>query len=159
MAEWLTGKCSLCQSCANWHEPRRKPALSGASSPLATTHSRLTDDYLTCCRGAILLTEANLELVESMAMPAAVLIPLSALLCCVIIISGVLQCFAPAKLKRLQDKVRPHHVNCSESAGGVFLERLREKQARSPSLLYRLSGFMLMGAGVLGLLFVLGLIH
>ena len=42
------------------------------------------------------------------------------------------------------------------SAGGAFFERLREKQARHTSILYRLSGLLLMGFDVLMLLFVLG---
>lgn len=87
-------------------------------------------------------------------MPVAIFLPIFAILCCVIIAHGALQCFAPAMLKRLEDKLFfPRHINWSESAGGAFLEKLREKQARNPSLLYRLSGFVMMGAGALMLVF------
>ena len=48
---------------------------------------------------------------------------LFAILSCLIIVQGALQCFAPARLKRIQDRLRPQHVNWSESAGGAFFEK------------------------------------
>ncbi len=69
-----------------------------------------------------------------------------ALVCLVLIAAGALQCFAPARLKEIQDKLQPKGDN-SQSAFGSFFERLREKEARQPSLLYRFSGFVLMSIG------------
>jgi uncharacterized protein YjeT (DUF2065 family) len=81
---------------------------------------------------------------------------LSAVFCLVIIASGALQCFAPRKLKEIEDRLRPKGEWCA-SAGGTVFERLRERQATRPSVLYRLSGLALMAMGILMLVFVLGL--
>ena len=77
-----------------------------------------------------------------------------ALLCVLLISQGVLQCFATRKLKDIQDRLRPKG-DWASSAGGAFFEQLREKQARQPSLLYRLCGLAVMGLGVLMLIAVL----
>jgi uncharacterized protein YjeT (DUF2065 family) len=77
-----------------------------------------------------------------------------AVICCVFIIQGWLQCFAPAKLKQIQDRLRPQRFDWSKGGSGFF-ERLREKQARNPSLQYRLGGLVLMGLGVFMLIQVL----
>jgi hypothetical protein len=69
------------------------------------------------------------------------------LACVLLIAQGALQCFAPQKLKDVQDKLRPKG-DYSDSALGRFFERLREKQASEPSALYRFSGLMLMGMGI-----------
>ena len=84
-------------------------------------------------------------------MPNAVLTPIFAILCCLVIAHGALQCFDPVRLKRIQDKLRSQHFDWSDSAGGAYFEKLREKQARDPSFLDRLSGLVMMGAGFLGL--------
>jgi uncharacterized protein YjeT (DUF2065 family) len=76
--------------------------------------------------------------------------------CLVLIASGALQCFAPPKLKALQDKLRPRG-DWSGSALGGYFERLRERQATRPSVFYRLSGLALMAMGFLMLGFALGL--
>jgi len=86
-----------------------------------------------------------------LAMKSAILDVLFAVLCVVIIAQGALQCFAPRKLKELQDKLRPKG-EWSSSAGGAFLERLRAKQAAEPSPLYRFSGLLLLAIGVVVLL-------
>jgi hypothetical protein len=70
------------------------------------------------------------------------------LACALLIAQGVLQCFAPQKLKDVQDRLRPKGDYWG-SALGSFFERLREKQASEPSALYRFSGLMLMGMGIL----------
>ncbi|HEY1576932.1 MAG TPA: hypothetical protein VGF82_07665 [Terracidiphilus sp.] len=80
-------------------------------------------------------------------MPTAILIPLFAICCCVLVVQGALQCFAPARLKRIEDKLGLFRVN-KDSAGGAFIRKARIKQARNPSLLYRLSGLLLMGIGL-----------
>jgi uncharacterized protein YjeT (DUF2065 family) len=82
---------------------------------------------------------------------------LSALFCLVVIAAGALQCFAPRKLKEVEDRLRPKGEWCATSGGGRLFEKLREGQARRPSVLYRLSGLALMAMGVLMLVFVLGL--
>jgi hypothetical protein len=64
-----------------------------------------------------------------------------------LIAQGALQCFAPQKLKDVQNRLRPKG-DYSGSALGSFFERLREKQASEPSALYRFSGLMLMGMGI-----------
>lgn len=78
-----------------------------------------------------------------------------AIMCVVLIAAGALQCFAPKKLKEIQDKLRPRG-DYSSGAFGAFFEKLREEDARQPSLLYRFSGFMVMSIGafmlVLGVL-------
>jgi uncharacterized protein YjeT (DUF2065 family) len=68
------------------------------------------------------------------------------IVCLVLIAAGALQCFAPARLKEIQDKLRPRG-DYSQSAFGSFFEKLREEEARQPSVLYRFSGFMLMSIG------------
>ena len=73
----------------------------------------------------------------------AILFPI---MCVVLIAAGALQCFAPKKLKEIQDKLRPRG-DYSTSAFGAFFEKLREDEARQPSLLYRFSGFMVMSIG------------
>jgi hypothetical protein len=83
---------------------------------------------------------------------------LTTFFCLVIIASGALQCFAPQKLKEIEDRLRPKGEWCA-SAGGTVLGRLREKQAAKPSVLYRLSGVALMTMGILMLAFVLGLLR
>lgn len=77
-------------------------------------------------------------------MPAAIYVSLVAIWCCVVIVHGALQCFAPARLKRIEDRL--FRVN-KDSAGGAFIRKARIKHARNPSLLYRLSGLVLMGVG------------
>ena len=78
-----------------------------------------------------------------------------ALVSVVLIVSGALQCFAPKRLKGIQDKLRPKG-DYSNSAFGAFFEKMREEQASQPSLLYRFSGFMLMSIGAVML--VLGVL-
>jgi hypothetical protein len=77
------------------------------------------------------------------------------IVCVVVIAAGALQCFAPKKLKEIQDKLRPRG-DYSSGVFGAFFEKLREEEARQPSLLYRFSGFMVMSIGafmlVLGVL-------
>ncbi len=68
------------------------------------------------------------------------------IMCVVLIAAGALQCFAPKKLKEIQDKLRPRG-DYSSSAFGAFFEKLREEEATQPSLLYRFSGFVLMSIG------------
>ena len=74
----------------------------------------------------------------------------------VLIASGALQCFAPQKLKELQDQLRPKGDYSGSALGGYF-ERLRERQATQPSVFYRLSGLALRAMGILMLGFALGL--
>jgi uncharacterized protein YjeT (DUF2065 family) len=76
--------------------------------------------------------------------------------CLVPIVSGALQCFAPQRLKELQDKLRPKGDWRASAFGGYF-ERLRESHATRPSVFYRLSGLVLMAMGFLMLGFALGL--
>ena len=73
-----------------------------------------------------------------------------------IIAGGALQCFAPARLKSLQDKLRPQHVDWTASAGGAFFERLREKEARQPSPGYRFGSLVVVALGIHMLLASLG---
>jgi hypothetical protein len=51
-------------------------------------------------------------------MPTAILILLFAICCCVLIVQGALQCFAPARLKCIEDKLGLFRVN-KDSAGGA----------------------------------------
>jgi hypothetical protein len=74
------------------------------------------------------------------------------LACVLLIAQGALQCFAPQKLKDVQNRLRPKGDYYSGSALGSFFERLREKQASEPSALYRFSGLMLMGMRILMLI-------
>ena len=90
-------------------------------------------------------------------MEKTVLTVVSCVVCLVPIVSGALQCFAPRKLKELQDKLRPRGRDWRASAFGGYFERLREKHAARPSVFYRLSGFALMTMGFLMLGFALGL--
>ena len=78
--------------------------------------------------------------------------------CLVIIVSGALQCFAPQKLKEIEERLRPKGEWCA-SAGGTVLGRLRDKEAAKPSVLYRLSGMALMAMGILMLAYLLGLLR
>jgi hypothetical protein len=55
---------------------------------------------------------------------------------------GGLQCFDPARLRRLQKRYRPK-ADYSDSAGGKLLETYLDRQARQPTLMYRLSGFVM----------------
>jgi hypothetical protein len=64
-----------------------------------------------------------------------------------LIAAGALQCFAPKKLKEIQDKLRPKR-DYSSSVFGAFFEKLRDDETRQPSLLSRFSGFMVMSIGV-----------
>ena len=91
-------------------------------------------------------------------MPTAILMPLFAICCCVLIAHGALQCFAPARLKRIEDMFGLFRVN-KESAGGALIEQARAKQANSPSLLYRLSGLGVMAVGLWMLIFVIRFIQ
>lgn len=80
-------------------------------------------------------------------MPTVILFLLFAICCCILIVQGALQCFAPTKLKRIEDKLGLFRIN-KDSAGGAFIRRARITQGRNPSLLYRLSGLVLMGIGL-----------
>ncbi len=82
-----------------------------------------------------------------MPMKSAILTLGFAVICILLMAQGALQCFAPQRLKAIQDRLRPKG-DWSASAGGAFLEKLREKQARAPSPLYRFSGLLLMAAGI-----------
>jgi hypothetical protein len=88
-------------------------------------------------------------------MTPAILKVAFALLCCLLIAQGALQCIAPHILKQVQDKLRPRG-SWSASAGGTFFERLRERQATNPSPLYRFAGVVEIALGFLMLLGVLG---
>jgi hypothetical protein len=61
----------------------------------------------------------------------------------------------PKKLREIQDRLRPKGDYSSSALGGLF-ERQREKQASQPSPLYRFSGLMQMGLGLLMLMGVFG---
>ena len=87
-----------------------------------------------------------LALAYSVVVKNATLAILFPVMCVVLIVAGAFQCFAPKRLKEIQDKLRPRGAY-SSSAFGAFFEKLEEKQARQPSLLYRFSGFMLMSIG------------
>lgn len=76
--------------------------------------------------------------------------------CLLVTTSGALQCFAPQKLKGLQDRLRPKGDRSGSALGGYF-ERMRERQATRQSVLYRLSGFALMAMGILMLGFAIRL--
>jgi hypothetical protein len=73
------------------------------------------------------------------------------LVCVLLVAQGALQCLAPRKLNDVQDMLRLKG-DYSSSAWGASFEKWREKQANQPCPLYRFSGLMLMGAGVLMLL-------
>ena len=72
-----------------------------------------------------------------------------------IIAAGALQCFAPKKMKEIQDKLRPPG-DYSNSALGSLLEKFRQDEVGQPSWMYRLSGFMVMSIGAFAL--VIGLL-
>ena len=101
------------------------------------------------------LRQLTLELAQSwrkvFKVRSAIITTGFSLACGLLIAQGALQCFAPQKLKDVQDRLRPKG-DYSSSALGSFFERLRERQARQPSTFYRLSGLMLMGMGILMLI-------
>ena len=59
-----------------------------------------------------------------------------AIVCCLGIVQGWLQCFDPARWQRIRTRLFPRSVS--------WYEKYLEKQARNPSLLYRLGGFLVM---------------
>jgi uncharacterized protein YjeT (DUF2065 family) len=77
--------------------------------------------------------------------------------CLLLIVAGALQCFAPKTLKDIQDKLQSTD-DYSRNVHAAFFDRIEEEQSRQPSLLYRLSGFMVMSLGafmlVLGVLLI-----
>jgi hypothetical protein len=72
-----------------------------------------------------------------------------------VIAAGALQCFAPKKMKEIQDRLRPPG-DYSNSPLASLLEKFRQDEAGQPSWMYRFSGFMVMSIGtfmlVVGLL-------
>jgi hypothetical protein len=68
------------------------------------------------------------------------------LACLLLIAQGSLQCFAPQKLKQVYDRLWP-----KGNYSSALFDKLREQQA-SPSLMYRFSGLILMGMGILMLM-------
>lgn len=72
-----------------------------------------------------------------------------------LIAAGATQCFAPKKMKEIQDRLRPRG-DYSNSPLGSLLKKFREDEAGQPSWMYRFSGFTVMSIGVFVL--VLGLL-
>jgi hypothetical protein len=72
-----------------------------------------------------------------------------------IIAAGALQCFAPKKMKEIQDKLSPPG-DYSNSAPGSLLEKFRQDEVGQPPWMYRFSGFMVMSIGAFAL--VIGLL-
>lgn len=63
-----------------------------------------------------------------------------------LIAAGALQCFAPKKMKEIQDKLRPPGDYPNSALGSLF-EKFRQDEAGQPSWMYRFSGFMVMSIG------------
>ena len=81
-----------------------------------------------------------------------------AFVCLLLIVAGALQCFAPRTLKDIQDKLRSPDDDYSRSVHAAFFDRIEEEQSSQPSLLYRLSGFLVMSLGAFMLVLGLALI-
>ena len=80
-----------------------------------------------------------------------------AFVCLLLIVAGALQCFAPRTLKDMQDRLRSTN-DYSRSVHAAFFDIIEEEQSRQPSLLYRLSGFLVMSLGAFMLVLGLALI-
>ena len=78
--------------------------------------------------------------------------------CVLCIAAGALQCFAPSRLKEIQEKLRPRGDH-SRGPFGTFFEALREEEASQPTWLHRLSGLMLMSIGAFMLVLALYLLR
>lgn len=71
---------------------------------------------------------------------------------------GALQCFAPAKLRELQKRYRAK-ADWRDSAGGRWIEHYADRQARNPTVMYRLGGLLLMLFFLFGLFRIARLLH